>query len=300
MASRWYRKGAVSVESGSKEVIGVKTYWVDDTIKPLSGDIMLIADGFYEIESIIDNNTITLYEPFTGNPPRNGEYAIIRHSSLNLTTRVAAMVAQLVNGKQSLFDQVNDFYTSKADKIQFDIGDGMTTDVTPIQTLEANLTKLVEGIEPATGNEIKDIAVKQVQADEPATAVWDRNSGLLTFSIPQGKQGYSNNKINNLESGLETINVDVSQGSVFPLKLMQPTTTMNINVSNPDPSAAIQCILVLEQGTGSNKVIWPDNIKWPTSSNPHLSYEQGKKDTVALMSLDQGATWMAFLSGSGF
>ncbi len=146
MTTRWYRKGTITVTDGSNEVVGTNTHWIDDVVKPLAGDVMIISGEIYEIEDIPDNTHLRLYRPFSGNPPRGGEYAIIRNTSLNLTSRVAAMVAQIVNEKQSLFDLVEDFYTSDDAVIKFDLGHGMTTDVVPIKQLEENIKQLAAGI----------------------------------------------------------------------------------------------------------------------------------------------------------
>ncbi|HHF2982693.1 TPA: hypothetical protein ACPJ0L_003656 [Vibrio alginolyticus] len=144
MTSSWYRRGTVTVTDGSKEVVGVGTLWVDAGNKPLAGDIMFIAGSIYEIESITDNEHLSLFRPFTGVPPANGEYAIIRNTSVTIATRVAAMVAAAINSKQVLLDDLRGYYTSTADKVLIHTGDGSTIEVVPLQTLVSDITKLID------------------------------------------------------------------------------------------------------------------------------------------------------------
>ncbi|EOV6282842.1 hypothetical protein ACOQ0N_002714 [Vibrio parahaemolyticus] len=143
MSSSWYRRGTVTVTDGSKEVVGVGTLWVDAGNKPLAGDIMFIAGSIYEVESITDNEHLSLFRPFTGVPPANGEYAIIRNTSVTIATRVAAMVAAAINSKQVLLDDLRGYYTSTADKVFIHTDDGSTIEVVPLQTLVSDITNLI-------------------------------------------------------------------------------------------------------------------------------------------------------------
>ncbi|WP_049879502.1 hypothetical protein [Vibrio parahaemolyticus] len=144
MTSSWYRRGTVTVTDGSKEVVGVGTLWMDAGNKPLAGDIMLIAGGIYEVESITDNEHLSLFRAFNGVPPANGEYAIIRNTSVTIATRVAAMVASAINSKQVLIDDLRGYYTSTADKVLIHTDDGSTIEVVPLQTLVSDITKLID------------------------------------------------------------------------------------------------------------------------------------------------------------
>ncbi|EGQ7662581.1 hypothetical protein I2708_001773 [Vibrio parahaemolyticus] len=143
MSSSWYRRGTVTVTDGSKEIVGVGTLWVDAGNKPLAGDIMFIAGSIYEVESITDNEHLSLFRPFTGVPPANGEYAIIRNTSVTIATRVAAMVAAAINSKQVLLDDLRGYYTSTADKVLIHTDDGSTIEVVPLQTLVSDITNLI-------------------------------------------------------------------------------------------------------------------------------------------------------------
>ncbi|MFW1047528.1 hypothetical protein ACEV8G_13715 [Vibrio parahaemolyticus] len=144
MTSSWYRRGTVTVTDGSKKVVGVGTLWMDAGNKPLAGDIMLIAGGIYEVESITDNEHLSLFRAFNGVPPANGEYAIIRNTSVTIATRVAAMVASAINSKQVLIDDLRGYYTSTADKVLIHTDDGSTIEVVPLQTLVSDITKLID------------------------------------------------------------------------------------------------------------------------------------------------------------
>ncbi|EJY0698374.1 methyl-accepting chemotaxis protein [Vibrio parahaemolyticus] len=104
---------------------------------------MFIAGSIYEVESITDNEHLSLFRPFTGVPPANGEYAIIRNTSVTIATRVAAMVAAAINSKQVLLDDLRGYYTSTADKVLIHTDDGSTIEVVPLQTLVSDITNLI-------------------------------------------------------------------------------------------------------------------------------------------------------------
>ncbi|EJG2004279.1 hypothetical protein BS021_RS05865 [Vibrio parahaemolyticus] len=104
---------------------------------------MFIAGSIYEVESITDNEHLSLFRPFTGIPPENGEYAIIRNTSVTIATRVAAMVAAAINSKQVLLDDLRGYYTSTADKVLIHTDDGSTIEVVPLQTLVSDITNLI-------------------------------------------------------------------------------------------------------------------------------------------------------------
>ncbi|HHC7069991.1 TPA: hypothetical protein ACN37N_000992 [Vibrio parahaemolyticus] len=104
---------------------------------------MFIAGSIYEVESITDNEHLSLFRPFTGVSPANGEYAIIRNTSVTIATRVAAMVAAAINSKQVLLDDLRGYYTSTADKVLIHTDDGSTIEVVPLQTLVSDITNLI-------------------------------------------------------------------------------------------------------------------------------------------------------------
>lgn len=267
MTTRWYRAGTITVTSGSKEVVGTNTYWIDSPIKPLAGDIMVITGVLYEIEAIIDNDHLTLYKPFAGNPPRNGEYSVIRNASQNLTSRVAAMVAQIVNEKQYLYDLVEGFYTSDDAVIHFDLGNGMTTDVKPIKQLEHEIRQLVSGITGASNNEITGFVANTLPAGSQATADWDRQTGVVTLGIPRGQDGtgtgtgtgtnigngdldIGNHKVINVESGTDPNDVvNVQQLNTLINKVKQLEQTIASAGGTDDQTAAE---VTTNQSTHSN------------------------------------------------
>ncbi|HHP0484945.1 TPA: tail fiber protein [Vibrio harveyi] len=293
MTSRWYRTGTIAVTSGSKEVVGTKTFWIDSPIKPLAGDLMLITGQIYEIESIKDNTHLTLHKPFSGNPPTKGEYAVIRNTSLNLTSRVAAMVAQIVNEKQDLFDLLEGFYTSDDALMHFDLGNGMTVDVKPIKQLEHELRQLVAGITGASKNEITGFKATTLAAGQAATATWDRKTGVVTLGIPRGADG---NK--GTGSGTSIGNSDLDNGGHKIINLLEgvdPKDAVNVKQLNKVINKIKDIEKTLSSGTGTddqtaaevstNQTAHPN---MPTTVQAVLDALWGRKPSAALTPLNLG------------
>nr|WP_321458715.1 hypothetical protein [uncultured Vibrio sp.] len=145
MASRWYRQGHISVTNASKLVAGSGTNWLDAGDKPLAGDVMLIAGQPYEIESIDDNESLSLFTPYLGQSAESVEYSIVRNASINISTRIAASVSNAINSKQQLLNEIDEFLISTEPTVIIHDSVGKAHAVTPIQTLAANLTALVGG-----------------------------------------------------------------------------------------------------------------------------------------------------------
>lgn len=86
--------------------------------------------------------------------------------------------------------------------------------------------------------------------------------------------------------------------NVFVLNLTEAKTTVSINATDLSNSTLSEIRIYLKQGTGSNTVIWGDNIKWLNDITPTLSYVQGKTDIVQLSSTDGGYTWLGSMVSS--
>lgn len=105
----------------------------------------------------------------------------------------------------------------------------------------------------------------------------------------------------------------VSEGTVQKLRLTKPTTNLNLNPFPTDPAnTARQITLILEQGTGSNKITFnqlpdPDDstahinvVNWNNGRPPRLSYEVDKADVITLLTTDKGKHWYGFFNGGWF
>ncbi|MCE7567536.1 hypothetical protein LZS85_15540 [Aliivibrio fischeri] len=145
MATRWYRQGTVTVTDNSRDVVGVGTDWTNAGNKPLAGDEFYIQGIGYEIEAIVDDTHIKLYEPFDGTSAAGVSYAIIRNTSINISSRIAAMVANAINSKQQYLSELNEFLTSSAPTVTMHDSIGNPLSMIPIPTLVKNVSKISQG-----------------------------------------------------------------------------------------------------------------------------------------------------------
>ena len=97
-----------------------------------------------------------------------------------------------------------------------------------------------------------------------------------------------------------TITIKVSDGSVQHFKLMTTNTTFVMGAIGDPTNTCRQLTIMLEQGTGANKIIWPSNVRWNNNRNPTLSFVQGKMDFLTLFTKDSGSTWYGFYNGGWF
>lgn len=94
--------------------------------------------------------------------------------------------------------------------------------------------------------------------------------------------------------------LNVSQASEFIITLTENTCALTLSGALPEGGTAQQITLVMTQGTGVNKVKWPDHVRWQHGHTPVLSYTQHKTDVVTLITYDNGKSWFGFYSGAGY
>lgn len=97
-----------------------------------------------------------------------------------------------------------------------------------------------------------------------------------------------------------TITLEVADGTIQYFKLIVPQTTFAIGSFTDPSSTCRQLTLMIEQGTGANKINWPSNIKWNNGRDPVLSYISGKIDFLTLLTKDSGNSWYGFYNGGWF
>ena len=66
------------------------------------------------------------------------------------------------------------------------------------------------------------------------------------------------------------------------------------NQNSESNSTVLKLELFIKQGTGTNTVIWPENIKWENGTKPVLSLEKDNVDLISLISLDNGQNFYGF------
>lgn len=98
----------------------------------------------------------------------------------------------------------------------------------------------------------------------------------------------------------ETYTIDPTSAAVFVFDLQEPITTLNLKEYTETEGVSRTLTLFFKQGTGSNKVAWPDNVLWSQGRKPILSYTPGHTDVVQLITSDDGQTWLASFNGGWF
>lgn len=97
-----------------------------------------------------------------------------------------------------------------------------------------------------------------------------------------------------------TVSIGVVSGSVQRVVLNSSTTTVTFVPFSDGADKARQLTLLLKQGTGSNKVVWPSSIRWNNGRPPVLSYLTGRVDVITLLTYDSGTSWYGFYNGGWF
>lgn len=93
--------------------------------------------------------------------------------------------------------------------------------------------------------------------------------------------------------------IHTDDATVQYIILQSGTTTFTITTPN-DNGNCRQLTLMLQQGTGANKVVWPSSVRWNNGRTPVLSQDTGKVDVLTLLTKDSGAKWYGFYNGGYF
>ena len=115
-------------------------------------------------------------------------------------------------------------------------------------------------------------------------------------------------RVQTANGGLETVNTIASSGSSLTINLSSGnmaavTLTANcaITLSGATNGKACSLTLILKQdATGSRTVTWPVSVKWSGATAPTLTTTAAKADFVSLLTVDGGATWYGFVSGTNY
>lgn len=110
-------------------------------------------------------------------------------------------------------------------------------------------------------------------------------------SSGDGSASTSSLVINNV-SGKSDVTIIPSKYNVYNVVLSADTTTFIINNAGLAPTNLAEIRIYLKQGTGSNTIAWPQNVKWLDGIKPVISFTKNSIDVVQLSSVDGGATWL--------
>ena len=105
------------------------------------------------------------------------------------------------------------------------------------------------------------------------------------------KTKYHSITLNTSNSSIVFVNPTQSEGTSKSSASEASTSPATPDVSS---SAVIKLELFIKQGTGTNTVTWPTNVKWENGIEPVLSLEKDHVDLISLVSLDNGQNYYGF------
>ncbi len=185
MTTAFYRTGTVAVTQNSKVVTGTGTNWTTGPIKPLAGDVFIFNNKMYEIDSVVSDTEIRLYRNFEDSTASSKSYAIMRNASLNISARIAAQVAQVVNQKQIMIDEFHDFLTNNTDStVPLTDTLGNVINVMPIPALSEHSETAIANVESAS-----------TAAIDLALADFNDKSNVLTAAASSAVEAISGSKL---------------------------------------------------------------------------------------------------------
>ncbi|MDE4537672.1 hypothetical protein GIB19_10645 [Pseudomonas sp. ITEM 17296] len=83
--------------------------------------------------------------------------------------------------------------------------------------------------------------------------------------------------------------------SFFDVTLDKPQCALTFTNSAVPPGYTWSFSVRLQQGTGANRVTFPNNVRWPANRPPVLSFEKGSADLLTF--LWDGVRWSGFYDG---
>ena len=180
---------------------------------------------------------------------------------------------------------------------------------------KVNIVNSINGIDiPESGNiEIPTGEVKTVNNTSPdeqgnialnyVSSVFVA-SGMMTVTSKNGTHNYD------LTTQYSSTGESTDGSQVISVNTKNKYHSITLNTSNssitfvnptqsegtPDvsSSAVIKLELFIKQGTGTNTVTWPTNVKWENGIEPVLSLEKDHVDLISLVSLDNGQNYYGF------
>ena len=180
---------------------------------------------------------------------------------------------------------------------------------------KVNIVNSINGIDiPESGNiEIPTGEVKTVNNTSPdeqgnialnyVSSVFVA-SGMMTVTSKNGTHNYdlttqySSTEESTDGSQVISVNTKTKYHSITLNTSNSSITFVNPTQSEGTPdvssSAVIKLELFIKQGTGTNTVTWPTNVKWENGIEPVLSLEKDHVDLISLVSLDNGQNYYGF------
>lgn len=264
----WYKAGRVNIANGSKVVTGWGTKFLS-TVR--NGDIFFTTANkadIYEVDTVDSDTQITLATPMTQATANMVEYSIIVNYNNTPNATISQQLADLMAEVNQRNDQIQTWLAGTV------TGGPDGNGYYPITDIAGNIQKIPC---PAL------IRTPEGQTVQTADGLYVMKKYSVAGGNPPG--WYQS--------------IDIAEGSVHHLVLNQESCEIVFKNGNADKRFAQHISLVIEQGVGSSIIDpWPTNIRWNQSRKPILSYAKGAKDLFDFFSVDGGATWMGFFSGT--
>ena len=176
---------------------------------------------------------------------------------------------------------------------------------------KVNIVNSINGIDiPDSGNiEIPTGTVKSINntsADDNGNVALNYvqsvfvASGMMTVTSQNGTQNYDlTTQYSSTEEstdGSQVISVN-TKNKYHSITLNTSNSSIvfaNSSESSEESSKVIKLELFIKQGTGTNTVTWPTNVKWENRIEPVLSLGKDHGDLISLVSLDNGQNYYGF------
>lgn len=156
-----------------------------------------------------------------------------------------------------------------------------TTSGTEWITVSGGMSELVNDPNPKLGNDL----------DANSHNI---NMGDQVINRPEIKD-YSETKTAP-SSVAGTLILDIENGNVFAVTLIENVTTLNFN--NPSPTGkACSFTLILTQDSTPRSIAWPTAVGWDSGAAPTISTASAIY-IFTFMTTDAGTKWYGFLAGS--
>jgi len=92
-----------------------------------------------------------------------------------------------------------------------------------------------------------------------------------------------------------TLNLDLSQASLFYVSLNSAITTFTLSNPPANPNVFSFVLQFVADGT-ARAVTWPTGTRWSGGNAPTLTSTLNKVDTFTFLTHDGGSNWFAFIS----
>ena len=212
--------------------------------------------------------------------PSDGSILLIAEDQTNASKLIGLPDGTLTWNDQNIVRSVNG--------VNADENGNVTIEVPSTDIDTSEFVKSVNGSTPdSTGNISIDIPSTDGMVKSVNSQIPDEN-GNVVLSLDSSESHQSTDSINE-------ISLDTHQ-KYHEITLNTSETTLKFieNQNSENNSTVLKLELFIKQGTGTNTVIWPENIKWENGTKPVLSLEKDNVDLISLISLDNGQNFYGF------